>query len=80
MYGGLKMLITLRDNKNNLVAKDILDIDFDMTIEQDKGKYYILVNQNYRYDGTYETMEDAADQMRYIVNVRNKLEEELRDY
>ena len=74
------MLITLRDNKNKLVAKDILDIDFDMTIEQDKGKYYILVNQNYRYDGTYETMEDAADQMRYIVNVRNKLEEELSDY
>ena len=74
------MLITLRDNKNKLVAKDILDIDFDMTIEQDRGKYYILVNQNYRYDGTYETMEDAADQMRHIVNVRNRLEEELRDY
>lgn len=75
------MLITLRDNRNKPVAKDILDIDFDMTVEKENGKYYVVVNQNYKYDEAYETEEDAVDQMRYIVNVRNKLEEELlRDY
>lgn len=75
------MLITLRDNRNKPIAKDILDIDFDMTVEKENGKYYVVVNQNYKYDEAYETEEDAVDQMRYIVNVRNKLEEELlRDY
>lgn len=75
------MLITLRDNRNKPVAKDILDIDFDMTVEKENGKYYVVVNQNYKYDEAYETEEDAVDQMRYIVNVRNKLEEELlRNY
>lgn len=75
------MLITLRDNRNKPVAKDILDIDFDMTVEKENGKYYVVVNQNYKYDEAYETEEDAVEQMRHIVNVRNKLEEELlRDY
>ena len=75
------MLITLRDNRNKPVAKDILDIDFDMTVEQENGKYYVVVNQNYKCDEAYETEEDAVNQMRYIVNVRNKLEEELlRNY
>lgn len=75
------MLITLRDNGNKPVAKDILDIDFDMTVEKENGKYYVVVNQNYKYDEAYETEEDAVEQMRHIVNVRNKLEEELlRDY
>ena len=75
------MLITLRDNRNKPIAKDILDIDFDMTVEKENGKYYVVVNQNYKYDEAYETEEDAVEQMRHIVNVRNKLEEELlRDY
>lgn len=75
------MLITLRDNRNKPVAKDILDIDFDMTVKKENGKYYVVVNQNYKYDEAYETEEDAVEQMRHIVNVRNKLEEELlRDY
>lgn len=75
------MLITLRDNRNKPVAKDILDIDFDMTVEKENGKYYVVVNQNYKYDEVYDTEEDAVEQMRHIVNVRNKLEEELlRDY
>lgn len=75
------MLITLRDNRNKLVAKDILDIDFDMTVEKEKGKYYVVVNQNYKYDEAYETEEDAVEQMLHIVNVRNSLEEKLlQDY
>ena len=49
------MLITLRDNRNKPVAKDILDIDFDMTVEKENGKYYVVVNQNYKYDEAYET-------------------------
>ena len=52
-----------------------------MTVEKENGKYYVVVNQNYKYDEAYETEEDAVEQMRHIVNVRNKLEEELlRDY
>lgn len=75
------MLITLKDNKNKLVVKDILDIDFDMSVEGEKGKYYVVVNSTYRCEEEYEEEDDAIDQMRHIVNVRNRLEAELfRDY
>lgn len=75
------MLITLKDNKNKLVVKDILDIDFDMSVESKKGKYYVVVNSSYRCEEEYEDEDDAIDQMRHIVNVRNRLEAELfRDY
>ena len=41
------MLITLRDRANRLVVKDILDIDFDMSVESiDQDKYYVNINEN----------------------------------
>ena len=39
MQGELKMLINLRNNAGKLVVKDILDIDFDMSVEEKNNKY-----------------------------------------
>ena len=39
------MLINLRDKKNKLFIKDILDIEFDMCVEEKDNKYYVAVNK-----------------------------------
>lgn len=81
MQGGLIMLIHLRNKENRLVIKDILDIDFDMSVElSNNGKYYINVNKIYRLDEEFNSQDNAEERMVYIANVRNNLEAELSNY
>ena len=74
------MLINLRDKKNKLFIKDILDIEFDMCVEEKDNKYYVAVNKKYRYDMEFENEYDAENQMILIANARNNLEHELKNY
>ena len=75
------MLITLRDRANRLVVKDILDIDFDMSVESiDQDKYYVNINNIYRLDEEFISQSDAEERMLRIAGARNHLEEELRNY
>lgn len=74
------MLIHLRDSAKKLVIKDILDIDFDMSVEQEGNLYYVAVNHRYRLDGSFQEEAAAENQMIYIANVRNELENELRNF
>lgn len=74
------MLINLRDKKNKLFIKDILDIEFDMCVQEKDNKYYVAVNKKYRYDMEFENEDDAENQMILIANARNNLEHELKNY
>ena len=74
------MLINLRDKKNKLFIKDILDIELDMCVEEKDNKYYVAVNKKYRYDMEFENEDDAENQMILIANARNNLEHELKNY
>lgn len=74
------MLITLRDENQKLVVKDMLDIDFDMTVEEENGKFYVMVNRKYRFDEEFQNEDVAESRMLEIARVRNNLENELRDY
>ena len=74
------MLINLPDKKNKLFIKDILDIEFDMCVEEKDNKYYVAVNKKYRYDMEFENEDDAENQMILIANARNNLEHELKNY
>lgn len=81
MQGGLNVLINLRDRANRLVVKDILDIDFDMSVELiDEDKYYVNINNIYRLDEEFISQSDAEERMLRIAGIRNHLEEELRNY
>lgn len=35
------MLINLRNREGKLIVKDVLDIDFDMSVEEENNKYII---------------------------------------
>ena len=74
------MLIVLKDKKEKIVVKDILDIDFDMSVEEVNKKYYVNINRNYRLDEEFLTQNDAVDRMLSIANNRNILEQELRSF
>ena len=74
------MLINLRDKAKKLVVKDILDIDFDMSVEPDGNKYYVKINHIYRLDGEFNELSEAEDHMLSLANARNQLENELRHY
>ena len=74
------MLINLRDKENKLFIKDILDIEFDMCVKEQGHKYYVAVNNKYRYDMEFESEDAAEDQMILIANARNNLENELKNY
>lgn len=74
------MLIGLRDKNNKLVIKDLLDIDFDMCVEEENNKFYVAVNRKYRYDMEFEEESAAESQMISIAEARNKLEQELNNF
>lgn len=74
------MLISLRDKKQKLLVKDILDIDFDMSVEKADHQYYVAVNRNYRLDQAFEEESDAEQKMLEVAQIRNTLEEELKNY
>ena len=38
MQGEQKMLIYLRNREGKLIVKDVLDIDFDMSVEEENNK------------------------------------------
>lgn len=80
MLGGLKMLISLKDKNKKLVVKDILDIDFDMSVEQENDKYFVQVNRQYQLKDVYNTEEEAEEMMLKIADIRNDLENELRNF
>lgn len=74
------MLLDLRNKKNELVVKDILDIDFDMSVKEGTDKFYVIINKQYREDEEYDTLEEAEAQVKYLSKVRNQLEQELRNF
>ncbi len=73
------MLICLRDKKNKLKVVDILDIDFNMSVDGKEDTYYINVNSKYRLDEEFVCEEAAEEKMIEIAGLRNHLELELRD-
>ena len=73
------MNINMRDSKGNLFSKDILLMDLDMAIEEQDGKFILKLNQRYIYDGVFNTKEEAENELIRLAEVRNNLEDELRD-
>ena len=83
--GYKKMLINVRDSENNLKVKDILDLDFDMLVEEDKREkerkiYKIMVNPNLTLDEVFYDKTSAEKRMLGIADARNELENELRNF
>lgn len=74
------MLITVKDENKKIFVKDILDIDFDMSVDEKDNKYYVNVNKKYQLPESFENEEDAVEQMLKIATIRNGLENELRNY
>ena len=79
----MEMLILLRNKKGGaLRAKDILDINFDMYVDQDAGGkgYCVVVNSRYLLPDVYDTEEEATNAMLSLVAKRNREEEQLDDW
>lgn len=77
------MLLNAKNKNGDLIAKDILDIDFDLFIEPSRecsGKYTLWFNKKMRYPTDFDTKEEAEDQLMDIVSQRNSLEEQLREF
>ena len=79
------MLINVRDSENNLKVKDILDLDFDMHVEEDETEkerkiYKIIVNPNLTLDEVFYDKTSAEERMLGIADARNELENELRNF
>lgn len=74
------MLINVRDKNGKLLVKDMLDIDFDMSIEDENSNYYVRINRQYRLDEIFQNEKSAEEKMCYIAAARNSLENELRNY
>lgn len=79
------MLINVRDSENNLKVKDILDLDFDMHVEEDETEkerkiYKIMVNPNLTLDEVFYDKTSAEERMLGIADARNELENELRNF
>ena len=74
------MLISLRDKNNKLVVKDFFDIDFDMMITEEDEKYYIEINRHFRLNDSFGTESAAEEAMLRIMEARNTLEQEIRNF
>lgn len=72
------MLISFRDGDNNLCAKNILQLDLDMCVyDNKKGEYKIQLNKNCTYDQVYDSKDEAEKMMKHLVEVSNHLENQL---
>lgn len=74
------MLIKLRNKDNKLLIKDLLDIDFDMYVRQEKSKYYVMANSELQIDTEYDSEQEAEEGMINLAQIRNDLESELDYY
>ena len=74
------MLINLRNREGKLIVKDVLDIDFDMSVEEENNKYVININHQFKLDGEFGSEEAAEEWMIHIADSRNKIEAELSQY
>ncbi len=73
------MVIGVRNSKGELKIKDLLDINIDMSVERKESVYYVKVSKNYYLDDKYANEKEAEKAMYAIANIRNQLENELRD-
>lgn len=70
------MLIGLRNRKTEeLIYKDMLDIDFDMSISEKNSRYTIRINRTYNYKDDFATKREAEDMMESVAEARNHIEE-----
>ena len=74
------MIVTMVDKNGRLRAKDLLDINLDMSITHDAGGYYIRMNNTYFYDEVFKDEESAKACFYSLVEARNDAEEEIRMY
>lgn len=74
------MLIPVKNKRGDLKVKDILDIDFDMSVESDGEDFVVKINRQYWDTGKFKTQKDAEKQMLSLAEMRNTLESELRDW
>lgn len=78
--GGNCMNIDFRDSNGKLYSKDILDIALDMEVSKSKsGKYVVNLNGKYVCDGEFDSSEEAEAQLKNLSDIRNQLENELRN-
>lgn len=71
------MILQIRDNNGRLLAKDILDINFDMFISKEGDHFILNINHKYRTTEAFQSEEEAEAAMLHIVNVRNTIESRL---
>lgn len=74
------MLITVKNKRGDLKVKDILDIDFDMSVEADGGDFVVKINRQYWDPEKFKSQKDAEEQMLHLAGLRNTLESELREW
>lgn len=74
------MLITVKNKHGDLKVKDILDIDFDMSVESDGKGFVVKINRQYWDTEKFLSRKDAEDQMLRLAEMRNTLEAELREW
>jgi len=74
------MLITVKNKRGDLKVKDILDIDFDMSVESEGKGFVVKINRQYWDAEEFESRKDAEEQMLRLAEMRNTLEAELRGW
>jgi hypothetical protein len=74
------MILILRNRKKELVAKDMLDINWDMTTHRRGNKYIVQVDKRHILDETFPTKELAEAKMIELADKYNEIEAELRYY
>lgn len=75
------MLLDMRDKQTNeLISRDILDIDMILSIENFNGKYGVSLSDKYRADELFDTKEEAENYLKTISSMRNEFEGKLLEY
>ena len=55
-------------------------IGIDMSVVENNKEYYVSVNRKYTLDEMFINESDAEERLIEIANIRNSLEEELKNY
>ena len=74
------MLLALRNKQGDLKVNDVLDIDFDMSVVEQKNRFLVRINKTYWDNFDFDSKKEAEDRMVELAEMRNALEEEFRQW
>ena len=72
--------LVLLNNKDERVVKNLLDVQYDMSVDEEDDYFFIRVNSHHRFDHKFLTRNEAEEYMVRLAEKVNEFERQLTGF